>query len=116
MTDYGQTHTGPYTQAVLSDRITSASDTPLPLSFAADSDTGIYRPAANTIGIVTGGTEAVRFTSGGLFQIGANGNQANGTAGTVFSTSVAPASAQQTIQGWFRVNGSDGTARFIPYW
>ena len=38
-------------------------------SFAADNDTGLYRPAANTLGLVTGAGERMRLTATGI-QIG----------------------------------------------
>ncbi len=39
------------------------------ISFSADTNTGLYRPAADTIGFVTNQTEVARFTSGGFFGI-----------------------------------------------
>jgi hypothetical protein len=38
--------------------------------FGEDTDTGIFRAAANSIGIATGGTERARLTSGGVVIIG----------------------------------------------
>ena len=35
------------------------------IAFASDADTGIYRPGANALGLVTGGSERIRITSGG---------------------------------------------------
>jgi hypothetical protein len=48
----------------LDDSVTTAS-APV-LSFDGDTDTGIYRPAANIMGLVTGGTERVRIANAGL--------------------------------------------------
>ena len=39
-------------------------------TFRGDTDTGIYRPGANTLGLVTGGTERIRIDSTG--QVGIN--------------------------------------------
>jgi hypothetical protein len=39
------------------------------LAVAADSNTGFYSPSADTLALVTGGTERYRVTSGGRFQI-----------------------------------------------
>jgi hypothetical protein len=39
-------------------------------AFSSDTNTGIYRPLANTIGFVTGATEKVRFYTDGGVQIG----------------------------------------------
>jgi len=36
------------------------------IAFEADTDTGLYRPAANTLAITAGGVEAARFSSAGL--------------------------------------------------
>jgi hypothetical protein len=43
----------------------SGSEASLPARFAADTDTGFYRPAANTLAIVTGGTTAVTIDGSG---------------------------------------------------
>ena len=104
----------PYSEVVLDTEVTAATDTPMPLSFAGDSNTGLMRPAADTIAVVCGGAESVRFTSGALVQFAAAGTQANGTK-SITMTSVAPASAGATIQGWIRAQKSDGTTIFIPH-
>ena len=104
----------PYREMILTDTVTAATDTPMPLSFEGDTDTGLMRPAADTIAVVCGGAESVRFTSGALVQFAAAGTQANGTK-SITMTSVAPASAGATIQGWIRAQKSDGTTIFIPH-
>lgn len=115
MADIGSTHTSPYSQQQLDDRVTSAGTTPLPLCFQGDTDTGLYRPAANTLEIVAGGAAAIRLVAGGLIQFPTTGLQANGTSGTTWSTSVRPSSAQETVKGWIRFNDASGNAGFIPY-
>lgn len=47
-------------------RPTAAGDTPLPFSFEGDEDTGLFRPAADTVGFTAGGTEAFRYTATGV--------------------------------------------------
>lgn len=51
-------------------RLDSRSESSPGYSFFGDSDTGIYRPATNEVGISTGGTEAVRIDSDGKVGIG----------------------------------------------
>ena len=114
MTDYGVRWVTSWGEIGLATAISAATDTPMPLHFQGDTDTGIFRPAANTIGIATGGVEAVRFTSGALVQFAAASNTANGT-GLFTITTVAPASAGTTIAGWLRCQDKDGAVIFIPY-
>lgn len=40
------------------------------IRFSADQDTGLYRPASNTVAVVTGGTERIRVSSTGFIGIG----------------------------------------------
>jgi len=40
------------------------------IGFAGDSDTGMFRPAANSLGVAIGGTEAARFAASGGLGIG----------------------------------------------
>ncbi len=44
----------------------------LSYSFATDTDTGIFSPAANTLGFVTGGTQRAMLNSSGIFGIGSS--------------------------------------------
>lgn len=57
-------------EILLDDSVTSATSV-LPLAFDGDADTGLFRPAANTIAVATGGTERVRVDSSGNVGIGA---------------------------------------------
>lgn len=56
--------------------------------FDGDNDTGIYRPAANTLGIVAGGTEYVRVTSSGMY-IGGDFTNARQTVGLTLDQGAA---------------------------
>ncbi|HZW07963.1 MAG TPA: hypothetical protein VFF65_12645, partial [Phycisphaerales bacterium] len=52
-----------------------------PVAFEADANTGIFRPAADTFAISTGGVEAIRWTSAQITQLAAALQVAAGTAG-----------------------------------
>ena len=51
-------------------RASGGSQTTPSLTFAADTDTGLFRPAENNLGFSTQGTERMRITSGGRLGIG----------------------------------------------
>ncbi len=97
MTDYGNEHTGPYSKIVLSVKVASAGDTPYPLSFINDNDTGIYHSADNALAIGCGGVLAAAFnasnvTINGYFgQTLANYSAVSGSiaAATVINTPIA---------------------------
>ena len=58
------------------------------MTFSGDTDTGIWRPAANTIAVSTGGAEAFRVSSAGLLLIG--------TTNTILEVTGAALQAQAT--------------------
>jgi hypothetical protein len=64
------------------------------ISFSVDPDTGIYRPAADTVAIVTGGVERARFISAGRFIVGGTSGAGKITAfsGAVVATPALGAS------------------------
>ena len=76
------------------------------IAFATDNDTGLFHPAADTIGFSTGNSEAARFDSGGL-QLGATHN----TIDVEFSTAGADLILQAGDAG-VTPNGSD--VRLVP--
>jgi hypothetical protein len=66
-----------------------------PLSWSGDTNTGIYRPAADTLALVTGGTERVRVSSTGALIIG-SGEATTSVAGSILRS---PSSAGTNIAG-----------------
>jgi len=76
----------------LDDSVTTAS-APV-LSFDGDTDTGIYRPAANTIGLATGGSERLRVDSSGNVGIGVTPTQKLHVSGNILSTGSIDAGTQ----------------------
>lgn len=67
------------------------------ITFAADTDTGLYNTAANQVGVACGGSQVANFVSGGLNVTGAMAatGAVSGTAGT-FSGAISGASASFT--------------------
>lgn len=77
-----------------------------PLSWDGDTNTGIYRPSADTLAIVTGGTDRLRVNSSGVVIIG------SGEATTTVSGKVlrAPDASGTNIAGAnFEINAGNGT-------
>lgn len=66
-----------------------------PLSWSGDTNTGIYRPAADTLALVTGGTERVRVSSTGALIIG-SGDATGTVSGNVLR---APSASGTNITG-----------------
>ena len=66
-----------------------------PLSWDGDTDTGIYRPAANTMAIVTGGVDRIRVNSSGVVIIG-SGEATTSATGNILR---APSGSGTNITG-----------------
>jgi hypothetical protein len=73
-----------------------------------DVNTGVYFPAADTVGVVTGGVEQFRFGSnpvpGGSKNLIDNGAYLVAQRGTSF-TGVAPAANTYTLDRWYAIGG-----------
>ena len=77
-----------------------------PLSWSGDTNTGIYRPAADTLALVTGGSERFRINSSGVLIIG-SGEATTSVSGNVLR---APSSAGTNIAGAnFEIQAGNGT-------
>jgi hypothetical protein len=77
-----------------------------PLSWSGDTNTGIYRPAADTLALVTGGTERFRINSSGVLIIG-SGEATTSVSGNVLR---APSSAGTNIAGTnLEITAGNGT-------
>jgi hypothetical protein len=88
----------------LDNSITTASAPPL--SWDGDTDTGIYRPAANTMAIVTAGVDRLRVNSSGVVIIG-TGEATTTVTGNILR---APSSAGTNIAGSdFEIQPGNGT-------
>jgi hypothetical protein len=66
-----------------------------PLSWSGDTNTGIYRPAADTLALVTGGSERFRINSSGVLIIG-SGEATTSVSGNVLR---APSASGTNITG-----------------
>lgn len=88
----------------LDDAATTASAPAL--SWDGDTNTGIYRPAADTIAIVTGGTDRVRINSSGVLIVG-SGEATSSVAGNILR---APSASGSDIAGTnFEIQAGNGT-------
>ena len=72
-----------------------------PLSWSGDTNTGIYRPAADTLALVTGGSDRLRIGSTGIVNIGAAVVIGTGDATTSVAGSIlrGPSSSGTNIAG-----------------
>lgn len=85
-------------------------------TFISDTDTGLYRSAADIIGIANGGTASLLINTSGVIDFVRGQQKALGggtapTLGTIGGT--GPASQAQA--GWIAV-AINGTAAYLPYW
>jgi hypothetical protein len=88
----------------LDDSITTASAPPL--SWDGDTDTGIYRPAANTMALATSGSERLRVNSSGVVIIGL-GEATTSVTGNILR---APSASGTNITGSnFEIQAGNGT-------
>ena len=77
-----------------------------PLSWSGDTNTGIYRPTADTLALVTGGTERFRINSSGVLIIG-SGEATTSVSGNVLR---APSASGTNIAGTnFEIQAGNGT-------
>ena len=77
-----------------------------PLSWSGDTNTGIYRPAADTLALVTGGSERFRINSSGVLIIG-SGEATTSVSGNVLR---APSASGTNITGSnFEIQAGNGT-------
>jgi hypothetical protein len=88
----------------LDDSVTTSAAPPL--SWDGDTDTGVYRPAANTMALVTAGVDRLRVNSTGVVIIG-SGEATTSVAGNILR---APDGTGTNITGAnFEINAGNGT-------
>jgi hypothetical protein len=109
-TDTGQQITGAKTFTSPIGAADGAVGTPS-VTFASDLNTGMWRPAADTVAFSTGGAERVRIDSSGRFLVGTSTARANFFNTT--STSDLQVEASNGIVSVVRNNNSDGGPAFI---
>ena len=83
-----------------------------PLSWSGDTNTGIYRPAADTLALVTGGTDRLRIGSTGIVNVGGAVVIGTGDATTSVAGSIlrGPSSAGTNIAGGdIEIQAGNGT-------
>ena len=83
-----------------------------PLSWSGDTNTGIYRPAADTLALVTGGTDRLRIGSTGIVNVGGAVVIGSGDATTSVAGSIlrGPSSAGTNIAGGdIEIQAGNGT-------
>jgi len=83
-----------------------------PLSWSGDTNTGIYRPAADTLALVTGGSDRLKIDSAGKVNIGGTVVLGTGDATTSVAGSIlrAPSGTGTNITGAsFEINAGNGT-------
>jgi hypothetical protein len=88
----------------LDDAATTASAPPL--SWDGDSNTGIYRPAADTLALVTGGSDRLRINSSGVVIVG-SGEATSTVSGKVLRS--PDASGTDITGANFEINAGNGT-------
>ena len=76
------------------------------ITFTGDLNTGVFSPGADTLALVTGGTNRVHVTSGGLVGIGTTSPGFPLQIGATGSTGIAIDSANSLIHGTFGSGGN----------
>jgi hypothetical protein len=88
----------------LDDSVTTSAAPPL--SWDGDTDTGVYRPAANTMALVTAGVDRIRVNSSGVVIVG-SGEATTSVAGNILRS---PNATGTNITGAnFEINAGNGT-------
>jgi hypothetical protein len=88
----------------LDDSVTTSAAPPL--SWDGDTDTGVYRPAANTMALVTAGVDRLRVNSSGVVIVG-SGEATTSVAGNILRS---PNATGTNITGAnFEINAGNGT-------
>jgi hypothetical protein len=88
----------------LDDSVTTSAAPPL--SWDGDTDTGVYRPAANTMALVTAGVDRLRVNSTGVVIVG-SGEATTSVAGNILRS---PNATGTNITGAnFEINAGNGT-------
>ena len=86
------------------------------LAFASDLDTGFYRPAANELGIATGGTGRLFVDSSGNVGVGGTPSQALDVVGSIeFGSSSNGLITEDGTQIIFRANNSGRQAHIMTH-
>jgi hypothetical protein len=83
-----------------------------PITWAGDTNTGIYRPAADTLALVTNGSDRIKIGSTGVINIGGNVVLGTGDATTSVAGSIlrGPSSAGTNIAGGdIEIQAGNGT-------
>ena len=78
------------------------------IRFLNDTDTGIFRPSANTIAFTNGGTESARIDSSRRFLIGKTTASSSGTGHVLHPNSASFAGRDNGIVYAYNRNGTDG--------
>jgi len=80
------------------------------VAFEGDSNTGIYSPGADQIGVATGGTLRAVMDSTGMISLYTGGNDAGGAAGINFSVDTGAVRAN-----WYNVAGETRSVQYFYY-
>jgi hypothetical protein len=93
-------------QILLDDSITSAGAS-LPLAFDGDGNTGIFRPAADTFAIATGGAEAMRINASQVISFGTS-VESVATSNSTVPKFIFAANGTGAVMQWIRHTSPGG--------